>query len=95
MLALSVYRLDPINFTDPCWQASSVKELLFVGANNDNAAREFAAQKTTMMVPRARFPAKLHSPWLDAKITSCGLETSKHDVAEGQVVTASGRPLPT
>jgi hypothetical protein len=78
MLAMSVYRLDPINLNDPCWQASSVKELLFVGANNDKEAREFAAQQTTAMVSPARFAAKLHSPWLDAKITSCVLESSKY-----------------
>ena len=90
---MNVYRLDPIILNDPCWQASSIKELLFVGASNDKEAREFAAQKTMAMVTRPRFAAKLHSPWLDGKITSCVLESSKHDVAEGQVVTAGGQPI--
>lgn len=91
---MSVYRLDPISLNDPCWQASSVKELLFVGARSDKEARQFAAGKTMAMVTAARFASKLHSPWLDSEITSCVLKSSKNDVPEGQVVTARGYPLP-
>jgi molybdate transport system regulatory protein len=91
---MNVYRLDPMILSHPSWQASSIKELLFVGAGSDKEAREFAAKKTIAMVTAARFAAKLHSPWLDSKITSCVLDPSKTDVNEGEVVTANGRSLP-
>ena len=43
---MSVFRLDPISTVDPSWAASSIRELLFVGADSPSEARDLAAQKT-------------------------------------------------
>jgi hypothetical protein len=84
---MTVFRLDPFphRLTDPRWQASTVTELIFVGATTDQEARALAAQRTLTAA------VGLQSPWLDDHLTSCVIETSKTDVPVGTVITADGQ----
>lgn len=90
---MGVYRLDPMNLADPRWQASSVKEMVWAGADSPDKARELVASKTlkaTAVVPHAPI---LMSPWFDDQLATCVWEPSKNDVPKGTVVTADGKQV--
>jgi len=91
---MPVYRLEPIKADDPSWQASSVKDALWVRADLDNSAREKVAHATmTAAKPAGRFASVKLSPWYQSAVTSCQLDHSRTDVPEGAVVRADGRKV--
>jgi len=92
---MSVYRLDPINLTDPSWELSSVKEAVWAAAATDSAARELVSHKTIHSMRKLPdFQPIPNSPWLNDKVTSCVLYPGKKDIQEGNVMTLQGRSLP-
>lgn len=94
---MGVYRLDPnpLNLDHPSWQASSIKEAVWAGAESPNAARELVARLTMQLVqPATKFAPKILSPWLDSAITSCVWYPEMSHTPDGTVMTVVGnRPI--
>jgi hypothetical protein len=91
---MSVYRLDPINPTDPDWRELSTHvETLWVAAPNDGRARDIAANKTLVLVARTPLRTKRFSPWLEAKMAHCSLDSSRPEMKDGEVATSSGKRI--
>jgi hypothetical protein len=85
---MRVYRLDPIYLDDPCWQASSVTEPVWVAAATAARARQLVAEQTSPQAgwnPGARPNA---SPWLSDILTSCVLEPWPTDASAGTLMVA-------
>ena len=93
---MSVYRLDPINLTDPSWELSSVKEAVWAGAQTPMAARDLVALKALRAMQRPLGSPKPipASPCYEDKVTSCILYPEKKDIPEGTAMTLQGRSLP-
>ncbi len=90
---MAAYRLDPINLTDPRWQASSVTEMVWAGADSPDKARELVASKTLKSTAVRPGAPMLISPWYDDQLATCVWEPSKKDVPKGTVVTADGKQV--
>lgn len=88
---MSTYRLDPINLIDRRWQASSIKETVWAGADNPNEARQIVAAKTLVAIRADLGAPKPLSPWLDDHLSMCALETSRTDIPKGTLITAPGK----
>ena len=91
---MMVYRLDPKKSYDPSWQASSIKESVWVWATLENTAREKVAHATLAAVRVQKGYPKISSPWLLANVTTCTLDPSRTDIPRDKVVGADGRALP-
>jgi hypothetical protein len=88
---MSVYRLDPIDMDDLCWQVSTEKKPLWASAATPATARELAAIKTTELHAPTRLFAPIPlSPWLDERLATCTVDTSKGDIPVGTVIRADG-----
>jgi hypothetical protein len=90
------YRLDPINPSDPQWDAlSTIKQMVWVSAPHGGKARDLVAGKTAKLTPTTRYAPKqvAQSPWLDDKMATCVLDTAKAGVPEGAVMLANGQTL--
>ena len=91
---MTVYRLDPKRPYDLSWQASRVKEPVWVSATIEDAAREKVARATLMAVRLPKGYPPITSPWLLANVTTCILDLSRTDIPRDKVVAADGRALP-
>lgn len=87
--AMPIYRLDPVDWNSPRWDAATVREQLWVAADNPNRARAIAARKTR----RQRWRRLSASPWQDGRVTSCVVDASKGPLPDGRVVDANGRDV--
>lgn len=87
---MNVYRLDPIDLAHLRWKASTIREVVWAAADTPEAARALVAAKTMRAPDTGRTSAKLISPWLDDRLTSCVWEPSKDDVPDGAVVDSRG-----
>lgn len=83
---MAIFRLDPITLDDVRWEASTVKESLWVCASTAARARQLVAAQTLPVNG-----AKLHSPWLVDALTTCEREPWTRDVPVGTVIRADAR----
>jgi hypothetical protein len=92
---MPVFRLAPIDIraSDEKWQASTLKEPLWVEARDDLAARHLVEAATLTMVDVRPGRRLLFSPWLDDVVTSCWVDTDATTPPVGHLATASGRMI--
>src|SRR5262249_28658761 len=91
---MRLYRLTPIKMDDPSWEASSIKEAVWVWATLPDSARDKVAHATLVaMKPRARFAPIFASPWRLYAVTSCEPDPCRTDVPLDKPIIADGRPL--
>jgi hypothetical protein len=93
---MSVYRLDPIKLNHPRWEASTIKETVWVIAENPKEARDLVAAKTLHLTAIQIEQPLLLSPWIDDKISVCVLQTepTNHPSPKpGTVINAQGRDV--
>lgn len=84
---MNVYRLNPIDTSDPSWQYSKEKDTVWTCAPTPEAARELVASKTGF----ADFAALgVTSPWRDEKVTSCVAEPTMSYPQSGEVSREDG-----
>jgi hypothetical protein len=91
---MMIYRLEPVNLDHPSWQASWVKEAVWVLAFDENSARGKVAMATLTAVPTALGAPMARSPWDLVDVTSCIPDPSRADVPSDKAITADGRTLP-
>jgi hypothetical protein len=87
---MPVFRLEPIDVSDPCWAFSHEKEPIWAEAGDAWSAREVAATKALQaikMEPGIPIPI---SPWQNEKLTLCVRDPSIRDLSPGDVVRADG-----
>jgi hypothetical protein len=91
---MTVYRLDPIptSLTDPRWEASSVRECVWVRASTPDEARKKVARATLSVTPVRPGKPLLLSPWYDDTLAIYVMDT-RSGVPEDTVITADGRPI--
>ena len=93
---MRVYRLAPANLDHPSWEASSVKEPVWVWAADDKSARDKAAVATLLTRPksvgvRLKTP---ESPWRLNDVTACKPDPARSNVPPYKPITGDGRVLP-
>jgi hypothetical protein len=92
---MKTYRLDPIPSTvsNARWQKSSVRECVWVTAENPNEARKKVALATLQFTHVEPGAPILYSPWYDDALAMCVMDTSRTDVREDAVITANGKNI--
>lgn len=90
---MNAYRLDPIDLAHERWKASSIGEVVWAVADSPEEARKLVAAKTVRVPDASQMSAKLASPWLDDRLTSCLWEPSRADLSDGAVVDSLGRDV--
>jgi len=90
---MNAYRLDPIDLAHLRWKASSIREVVWAAADSPEEARKLVAAKTVRVPDASQTSAKLASPWLDDRLTSCVWEPSRADLPDGAVVDSRGRDV--
>jgi hypothetical protein len=88
--AMSVYRLQPLN-NHPDWRGSNYRGTCLVGATNESAARETAANHFGIARLRKLGEDAPANPWLNAGLVTC-LEVvalTVPAVPEGVIMTAA------
>jgi hypothetical protein len=89
-----IFRLDPTDLEHPAWQASTIKQSVWVRAELECFAREKVARVTaTLVKPLGRYSTIQQSPWYLEKLTTCTLDPTRAGVPVDQVTTADGRLL--
>jgi hypothetical protein len=93
---MRVYRLEPIKPDDPSWEASTVKETVWVWATDDKSARDKVAG-ATLLARRKSVGVTLkaaQSPWRLYDVTSCKPDPARSNVPPYKPITRDGRVLP-
>jgi|SRR6516165_12363916 len=88
---MQVYRVDPKSgkTSDQSWSTTRLKERCWVLAQSETDARLKVTLATGIAVPLRRGKCLPTSPWINRDLTECVLDTPKHEVPPGVIVTAS------
>lgn len=75
----------------PEWEATSVKEGVWVTADDENHARMIMQLATPVMTGRREGHKIVFSPWLNPELTTCVLENPPEPLPEGKIRTTGGK----
>jgi len=93
---MPIFFLEPKrgDTSGPHWDLTSLKEGCWVIAGSETAARKCVEAATAQWRTDHRpGDASLHSPWSDPQLTDCRPDSSYLNVAEGVIVTVSGKVI--
>jgi hypothetical protein len=92
---MPIFYLEPKNgdTSDPSWEASSLKEGCWTEAKTTEQARHKVEGASLKMVDMKPGKPVVYSPWIQTRLTDCGLGKPPRDIPAGKVLTKSGKIL--
>jgi hypothetical protein len=79
--------------SDPCWEASYLKEGCWIEAGTEELARCRVESATLKMRDMKSDRPIVFSPWIQPRFTDCKLDKPPRFVPAGKVLTESGKIL--
>jgi hypothetical protein len=89
---MTIFFLEPLELSDPSWQASSLKESCWTEATTEAVARHQVECATFIMVAPAQPESEVvKSPWVQPRLSSRRIDNSQCQLPSGKVLGKTGK----